>query len=54
MVWIVGSLSWLIIRCAFAYLMLNKKTAGAAKLLGMLKKEVEVEREAAPRKADLF
>ena len=54
--WILTPFSWLIIRCAFAYFMLSKKTAGASKLLGMMKKEGEmlIEKEVAHRKADLF
>jgi hypothetical protein len=37
MVWIIGSFSWLLLRCLFTYLMLSQKTAGASRVLSVMR-----------------
>ena len=54
MSWLLGTFTWLIIRCGFTFFMLNKKTAGASKLLAYVRKEGKKEDESSRRKADLF
>jgi hypothetical protein len=43
MVWLIGSISWLILRCFFTAGMLSKNGAGISKLLGLSKFEEKEE-----------